>query len=112
MITDKEAYLVECVKKAAKSLGLKYPPKVKVWEGACPYSSGNEIAHTHPDLGLICLSKGKLESMNLDEIRETAFHETTHMLHIEHDTDFSTSMDDAHLAAWLDEHRPRTIILS
>jgi hypothetical protein len=112
MVTDKEAYFVECVKKAAKSLGLKYSPKVKVWEDACPYSSGNEIAHTHPDLCLICISKGKLESMNLDEIRETAFHETTHMLHIGHDIDFSTSMDDAHLAAWLDEHRPRTITLS
>jgi|YelNatPaOPRAMG01_1025707.scaffolds.fasta_scaffold29863_3 hypothetical protein len=105
----KEAYFIECVKEAAKSLGLKNIPKVKVWEGACPYSSGDEIAHAHPDLGLICISRGRLESMNLDEIRETAFHETTHMLYIGHDIDFGIAMDDTHLAAWLEEHKPRTI---
>lgn len=112
MGADKETYFVECVKKAARSLGLKYPPKVKIWEDSCPYGSGNEIAHAHPDLGLICISRGRLESMNLDEIEETAFHETTHMLHMGHDIDFSTSMDDAHLAAWLEDHRPRTITFS
>lgn len=109
---DKEAYFVECVKKAAKALGLKYPPRVKVWEGACPYDSGNEIAHAHPDLGLICISWGKLQAMNLDEIRETAFHETTHMLHMGHDADFRISMDEAHLIAWLQDHEPRSITLT
>jgi len=108
MIVDKKAYFLECVKKAAKSLGLKVLPKVKVWDGACPYSE-NEIAHAHPDIGLICISRGKLESMSLDEIEETAFHETTHMLHKEHDTDFSTSMDNAQLFTWLEEHKPRNI---
>ncbi|MEM5814965.1 MAG: hypothetical protein QXD89_00540 [Candidatus Aenigmatarchaeota archaeon] len=111
MSSDKESYFIECVKKAAKSLGLKYLPKVKVWEGACPYSDGNEIAHAHPDLGLICISRGRLESMTLDEIRETAFHETTHMLHIDHDANFNKSMNDAHLLAWLDDHKPGDISL-
>jgi hypothetical protein len=107
--SNKEDYFIECVRKAAKSLGLKHFPRVKVWDGACPYSSGNEIAHAHPDMGLICISRGWLEGLNLDEIKETAFHETAHMLHASHDTEFSTSMDDAHLAAWLEDRKPRTI---
>lgn len=111
MILDKKSYFIQCVKEAAKVLGLKKVPRVKIWDGACPYSE-NEIAHAHPDLNLVCISKGRLESMNFDEIKETAFHETTHMLHKNHDIDFGKTMDEALLANWLENRKPKKINLS
>jgi hypothetical protein len=97
----------ESVLRASVSLNLPKPPKVKIWDGACPYGDGREIAHAHPDIGVICISRGRLESMNFDEIKDTAFHEASHMLEKGHDASFHATNEDAKLHAWMMDHEPK-----
>jgi len=107
---EKERLFRESVLKASSSLNLRKPPEVKIWDGACPHSNGREIAHAHPDIGLICISRGRLESMNFDEIKDTAFHETSHMLEKGHDTGFHNVNEDAKLRAWMKDHEQNSKI--
>ncbi len=101
----KSQYFKECVSKTSRNLGLSKAPQVKIWDGKCPYA-GDEIAHAHIEKKLICISKGRLNSMTLDEIEETAAHETSHMLHGDHDEEFSITQDNAQLGNWLESHLP------
>ncbi len=105
----KEKHFLESVRIASAVAGLKRTPKVKLWDSKCPHSTGYEIAHAHPDIGMICITRDRLNSMNLDEIEETATHEVSHMKHIGHDIDFQTTHSDAKLASWLLTHNVKTV---
>jgi hypothetical protein len=107
---EKERLFRESVLRASASLHLSKPPKVKIWDGACPHGDGREIAHAHPDIGVICISRGRLASMNFDEIKDTAFHETSHMLEKGHDAGFHGINEEAKLRAWMKDHEKNSKI--
>ncbi len=107
----KEECFRETVKKTAKTFGLKFTPTVKIWDGVCPYGSGNEIAHAHPKIRLICISRGNLEGLSLEDVEQTAVHETTHMRHLDHGSGFVTDMEDAQLTSWLISHKPSQVTI-
>lgn len=84
----------------SQNLGRPYPPKVSITETPCPLSSADEIAHIHPFENLICIWIKKLETLTLDEIRETAAHEVAHLISIEHDAKHAEAKSVLELATW------------
>jgi predicted nucleic acid binding AN1-type Zn finger protein len=100
----KEWMFKDYVIEASKILNLPFTPEVKIWDEACPYSRPNEIAHAHPDTHLICISRSILKDLTLEEIKETAIHETVHMLYFGHDIDFHTTLSETELFSWILEH--------
>jgi predicted nucleic acid binding AN1-type Zn finger protein len=95
----KEEQFEEYVKIAAHSSGLE-PPEVKFWDGDCPYGGHHEIAHIHVDLRIICVRKARLAQMSLDEIKDTAIHETMHLIEANHSPAFSEECDKMSLRMW------------
>ncbi|MBI4017446.1 MAG: hypothetical protein HY366_00705 [Candidatus Aenigmarchaeota archaeon] len=65
-----------------------------------------EIAHAHVDMGLVCISRGRLESMGLGEIKETATHEVSHMIYADHGTEFHRTKNKSSLMIWHQSHEP------
>ncbi|HUV80666.1 MAG TPA: hypothetical protein VMW40_07605 [Candidatus Bathyarchaeia archaeon] len=55
----------------------------------CPEEAEEELAHYHPDNNRICISKGQLNQLSFDELRDTMVHEAAHILVGNHDDDFS-----------------------
>lgn len=104
----KEQLFKETVVKASKVLGLPHIPEVKVWDEGCPHSDGSEIAHAHPDFGFICITRSRIREMNMEEIEETAVHETTHMRVVGHGPEFLQTMDDTQLVSWMLTHMHNT----
>jgi hypothetical protein len=84
---EKQDKFLEIVNNASKALRIK-PPETKFWDGECPHSRGNELAHIHPDTGVICVSSRRLKQMTMEDIVETATHEVSHMLDSSHDYSF------------------------
>jgi len=102
LLKEKQKKFKDFVLLASASLGLPKPPKVKFWEKGCPHGkTRDEIAHIHPETGVICISKIRLEKMNMDEIEETAAHEVTHMIEHAHDDNFYIKHSDTKLGSWL-----------
>jgi len=86
LLREKQELFKSFALQTAKKLKLSRPA-IKIWEGRCPEDIGNELAHIHLDMRppLICISNRRLKSMSLDEIKETAAHEVSHMRCPDHD---------------------------
>lgn len=75
----------DAVRKHSEGLGLGFFPKVSITEDPCPFATGGEIAHIHLEEKIVCIWRGRLESLNLDQIDDVAAHEVAHMASAEHD---------------------------
>jgi len=95
------------VQECSKRLDRTQPPKVSITETPCPLSSGDEIAHIHPYEKIICIWKKKLESLNLDEIREVAAHEVAHLISLDHDGKHVQAQAELEIGTW---HPPPGVI--
>jgi hypothetical protein len=95
------------VRECSERLGYTRPPNVSITETPCPRSSENEIAHIHPYEGVICIWKKKLESLNLDEIKQVAAHEVAHLVSLEHDGKHAQAQDELEIGTW---HPPPGVI--
>jgi len=101
LMQEKQKKFKEFVLLASASLGLPKPPKVEFWDVNCPYGRSGEMAHIHPDIGVICISKWRLKQMTMEDIEETATHEVTHMVEHAHDDNFYIKHSDVKLGSWL-----------
>jgi hypothetical protein len=107
----KEKRFRDCVLKASKIMGIERPLEVKIWDENCPNStSPDEIAHYHPELGLICISKSRLSELSFEGIEEVATHEVSHAFHLDHGAEFRDTVNDASLKSWLLSHQASTAI--
>lgn len=88
------------VRECSERLGYTRPPKVSITETPCPLSSGDEIAHIHPHEGVICIWERKLESLNLDEIKQVAAHEVAHLISLRHDGKHAQAQTELEIGAW------------
>jgi len=88
------------VQECSKRLDRTQPPNVSITETPCPLSSGDEIAHIHPYERIICIWKKKLESLNLDEIREVAAHEVAHLVSLDHDGKHAQAQAELEIGIW------------
>lgn len=100
LLLQKQELFKEAAIKTAKNLGVK-KPSIKFWEIFCPDSENEEVAHIHLPEGKICISNHWLKSLDLDEIEGVAIHETTHLVHENHDSDFQNLEGEGHLNLYL-----------
>lgn len=104
----KKKRFLDGVVRAAKSLGV-HTPKVQFWEDKCPDDTGNEMAHIHLELALICVSEKRLREMDYDDIEDTATHEVTHLSdktpedNSNHSPDFYRRHDNVKVSSWRPE---------
>lgn len=54
----------------------------------CPAENGDQLAHYHSDVNMICISKRQLTVLNFDDLEEVAAHEVAHILEPNHDSNF------------------------
>lgn len=101
---EKEKQFVYYLRKASDVTGVPLP-KIKFWDQYCPDKEFNEIAHIHLEQGneQICISRYMLRALNLDELKETAIHEFTHLFFAEHDSNFYNKMAEIETAVGLAE---------
>jgi hypothetical protein len=89
------------VQECSKRLGIKRPPIVSITETPCPLSSSQEeIAHIHPYERIICIWKKKLESIDLDTIKQVAAHEVAHLVSFEHDWKHAQAQAELEIGTW------------
>lgn len=105
LLKIKKAKFLEIVERTAKSLKVVVPGVV-FWDGDCPYYSGKERAHIHPDDLTICISVRELKRMTFEDIEECASHEVTHLTdshpetkHV-HSPDFYRRHNEAKIDNW------------
>lgn len=97
ILKAKESKFEEFVELASKTFGLKYKPRVEFYDGFLP---GGEIAHIELETQIIRVSRKHLKEMPDEKIKETAFHEVTHLFNASHDTDFRNKLDDVTTGTW------------
>lgn len=54
----------------------------------CPAENGDQLAHYHSDVNMICISKRQLTALNFDDLEEVVAHEVAHILEPNHDSNF------------------------
>jgi len=96
----KQAKFKDVVIRASKRLSLSVIPAIEFWDNKCPYDGGNEWAHIHLDMYIICVSSSKLEQMSFDKIEETAIHEVSHMIEASHDSKFHKVNEETTISSW------------
>src|SRR3989338_4732911 len=71
-ILNEKEKLAESIVLVASELSRINSPEIRVWDGYCPESTSDEIAHFHYDSpnGIICISRYRLRSMSFDEIEK------------------------------------------
>ncbi len=105
VLRTKQARFLAAVRRAAKHIG-QAAPEVKFWADKCPSDSGHELAHIHPDTGVICVTNKRLEEMSYEDIEETATHEVTHLIDKKdesnpvHSGEFYAKHDEVKLHSW------------
>lgn len=99
LLYEKQYRFRDVVMRTAKKLGVSMP-EVKFWDGYCPHTQNQEIAHIHVEERIICIANCRLKSMSFDEIDGTAVHETTHLVEASHNEDFQTHDNNAREDLW------------
>lgn len=103
LMEEKERIFKETVEECSRILGMDRPPKVCFTDTPCPLSGSSgeiELAHIHLDSRFICVFRPKLLKCIIDEIKETASHEVTHLIAPNHDDLFYTSLEKLKTAIW------------
>ncbi len=77
-------------------------PKLIFWDGFCPGSSNEDLAHIHLNVkyGQICFSRQILKGLNLDELEDTALHELTHLFVKNHGAKFENTLSKIKETVW------------
>lgn len=95
----KESKFEAFVEFASKSYGLKYKPRVVFKDG---HFLDNPRANAYIEIfsQIIYVSRAFLINATDAEIKETAFHEVTHLLNASHDPAFYNQLGDAITGTW------------
>jgi hypothetical protein len=75
-------------------------PKVKFWKGYDNHFKDGERAHIHIESNTICIAETELESMDEEDIKETASHEVSHLYDLNHGTRFQNKQIDTNASLW------------
>lgn len=81
----KKEKFVEVVIKICNERNLPIP---EINFDGCSDEEIDELAHYHPDKNKICCSERQLHMQNFDNVFDTASHEVTHILELNHDSEF------------------------
>jgi hypothetical protein len=98
VLRQKKDKVVETVYRVCEIYGLKVP--TINFEG-CPSEKENQLAHYHPDLNKICISKRQLHMQNIRGLERTAIHEVTHILVQDHGLEFKRKRLEMGTKAWV-----------
>lgn len=85
ILEQKRKKFVEVVYRCCKAEDLALP---YINFGDCENEDENQLAHCHPDLYKICISPRQLYKHSFEGIEETASHEVTHLVVVEHGDKF------------------------
>jgi len=99
LLYEKQCRFIDAVSRTSKNLSVSLP-KVKFWDGYCPNSVKDEVAHIHIEEKMICISNYWLKSLDYDEIDGVAVHETTHLIEASHNQNFQTHDNNAKEDLW------------
>ena len=104
-ILNEKEKLAKSIVLVASELSRINSPEIRVWDGYCPESTSDEIAHFHYDSpnGIICISRYRLRSMSFDEIENTMIHEVTHFFIDNHGLEFQ--LVESKIKQAIAEHR-------
>lgn len=96
----KKAKFLSAVKRSAKYLGARVP-KVKFWKKYdTSHFNQDDRAHIHVKENIICIAEPMLETMDSDEIEETASHEVSHLRHLSHDIGLQIAKINTKASLW------------
>lgn len=85
LLEIKKKKFIEVVNRICKNRNLPTP---YVNFDGCPEENEDQLAHYHPDVNMICISKRQLFVLNFDDLEEVAAHEVAHILEPNHDINF------------------------
>jgi hypothetical protein len=100
IIKGKKRVFTEAVQEVCDSQNLP-PPEIN-FDG-CPLEGikGPELAHSHPEQYKICISERQLKLQNSAGLRETAYHEMTHLMGlIQHGHQFENKKNELISKGW------------
>ena len=95
----KESRFNEFVEMACETYGVKYKPQVIFIDGLLP-ENPSWLACIEIFSRTIKVSRTQLLKMSIEQIKETAFHEVTHIFDASHDTSFHNILDDVMTTTW------------
>jgi len=99
ILKAKESKFEEFVELASKTYDLNYKPKVVFLDGYIP-ENPSWLACIDIASWTIYVSRKHLKEMPDEQIKETAFHEVTHLFNASHDMDFRNKLDDVTTGTW------------
>ncbi|MBU2617657.1 MAG: M48 family metallopeptidase [Euryarchaeota archaeon] len=103
LMEEKERVFKETVEECSRKLGMDRPPKVHFTDTPCPFSVSlgeTELAHIHWDARFICVFRPKLLKCTIDDIKETAAHEVTHLIASNHSDMFYALLEKLKTTIW------------
>ena len=102
MLKSKERKFIEYTKEASEFFNLEFIPQVIFFDGFIP-EKPNVLADIDIVSKTIRVSRKHLMEMPIEKIKETAFHETTHIFEPSHNTFFKNKLDDSLVTTWKPE---------
>ena len=75
-------------------------PRPYVNFDGCPAENADQLAHYHPDVNMICISKRQLTVLNFDDINEVVAHEVAHILELNHGDKFDKEYVKNKICGW------------
>jgi len=97
LLETKKKKFIEVVSKICKKRNLPIP---SLNFDGCPAENEDQLAHYHPDVNMICISKRQLTVLNFDDLEEVAAHEIAHILEQNHDSNFRREENINKMLAW------------
>jgi hypothetical protein len=97
LLETKKKKFIEVVSKICKKRNLPIP---SLNFDGCPAENEDQLAHYHPDVNMICISKRQLTVLNFDDLEEVAAHEIAHILEQNHDSNFRNEENTNKIFAW------------
>ena len=97
LLETKKKKFIEVVNRICENRNLPAP---YVNFDGCPEENEDQLAHYHPDVNMICISKRQLTVLNFDDLEEVAAHEVAHILEPNHNSNFRNEENTNKMFAW------------
>jgi hypothetical protein len=102
LLKSKERKFIEYIKEASEFYNMEFIPQVIFFDDFIP-ENPNVLADIDIVSKTIRVSRKHLIEMPIEKIKETAFHETTHIFEPSHNTFFKNKLDDSLVTTWKPE---------
>ncbi|MBI5158868.1 hypothetical protein HY992_01990 [Candidatus Micrarchaeota archaeon] len=98
LLMQKRERFLEAVNKSCNDLSFT-APHVNFY--GCSSETDDSLAHFHPDVYTICVSKIQLSKMNFEDVFNTATHEVTRIMELSHNDKFHRQHKELKARAWM-----------